>query len=214
MKNLPALLASTLLLVLLAMSCREEDSAQTVTTTAVSDTTSTSLPVAPATATSPPTVTPLPTDTPTPAPTPTPALSTPAEIFASVSPAVAYVETAGSSGSALLVEGGYLVTNAHVVWPNTAVQVTFPDGTVSRTLPVVGWDLIADVAVLGPVRVSAEPISLSDASVPPIGSEVLTVGYPGSPGRPSSAYVGAWIGITISRMAAGRTHLHTVERSH
>ncbi len=82
----------------------------------------------------------------------------------------------------MLVEGGYLVTNSHVVWPNTAVKVTFPDGTVVQNTPVVGWDLMADLAVLGPVSVSARPVALSDASAPPVGSEVLTVGYPGSPG--------------------------------
>lgn len=137
-----------------------------------------------------PTIEPPPADTPTPVPTPTPSPPTPAEVFAGVSPAVAYVETGGSSGSALLVDGGYLVTNSHVVWPSTAVKVTFPDGTVVQNTPVVGWDLMADVAVLGPVRVSAEPIALSDTPVPAVGSEVLTVGYPGSPGDPPQPTLG------------------------
>ncbi len=72
MKQLPLLLASTLLFVLLAMSCREEDSTQSVpSSTVISDAISTSVPVTPATATPAPTFTPVPTDTPTPTPTAT-----------------------------------------------------------------------------------------------------------------------------------------------
>lgn len=212
MKQLPFLLSSTLLFVLLAMSCREEDPAQSTSSPPPNpDATPTSLPVATATLTPVPTIESPPVDTPTPAPTPTPSPPTPSEIFASVSPAVAYVETAGSSGSALLVEGGYLVTNSHVVWPSTTVKVTFPDGTVVQNTPVIGWDLIADVAVLGPVRVSAEPIALSDASVPPIGSEILTVGYPGSPGDPPQPTLGRGL---ISRYREWQqTGLHYIQSS-
>ena len=49
---------------------------------------------------------------------------------------------------------------------------------------------MADLAVLGPVRVSIESIALSDAPVPLIGSEILTVGYPGSPGDPPQPTLG------------------------
>ncbi len=190
----PLILTSGIaLVVLLIAACNEEG--PTPSTDQPPRTTG-ATPSEPQTAATSATPTPIPTieppsaDTPTPVPTPTPSPPTPAEVFASVSPAVAYVETAGSSGSALLVDGGYLVTNSHVVWPSTTVKVTFPDGTVVQNTPVIGWDLMADVAVLGPVRVSAEPIALSDASVPPIGSEVLTVGYPGSPGDPPQPTLG------------------------
>lgn len=73
MKRLPIALATILLLVPLALSCRGDDAAQTVASpTAIPDPTPTSIPVATATPTPVPTVTPLPTDTPTPEPTPTP----------------------------------------------------------------------------------------------------------------------------------------------
>ena len=141
----------------------------------------TSVPIATATATEIPTSTPTP-PTRTPVPTSTPSPPTPAEIFAEVSPAIAYIETTSSSGTALLIDGGYLITNAHIVWPYAGAQVSFPDGTVIRNAPLVGWDLLADLAVLGPVDVSAQPLTLSESAAPAIGSEVLTIGYPGSPG--------------------------------
>ncbi len=106
------------------------------------------------------------------------------QIFSSVSPAVAYIETTSSSGTALLVNGGYLVTNSHIVWPNDSVRATFPDGTVIQNVPLVGWDLLTDLAVLGPVNVSAQPLILTESPEPAIGAEVLTIGYPGSPGDP------------------------------
>ena len=133
-----------------------------------------------------PTPTPVPTPTPTPVPTPIPTPSPPtvAQIFAKVSPSIAYIETDASSGSALLVERGYLVTNAHIVWPNDSVNVTFPNGTVIQNAPLVAWDLLADLAVLGPINVSAQPLALSDTAASAIGSEILVIGYPGSPGDP------------------------------
>ena len=135
-----------------------------------------------------PTATPTPTSVPTPSPTSastaTPQHLTPAQIFANVSPAVAYIETTSSSGTALLVNGGYLVTNSHIVWPNDSVQASFPDGTVIQNVPLVGWDMLTDLAVLGPVNVSAQPLILTESPAPAIGAEVLTVGYPGSPGDP------------------------------
>ena len=125
-----------------------------------------------------------PTPTPIPTPTPLPSPPTVAQIFAKVSPSIAYIETDASSGSALLVERGYLVTNAHIVWPNDSVNVTFPNGTVIQNAPLVAWDLLADLAVLGPINVSAQPLALSDTAASAIGSEILVIGYPGSPGDP------------------------------
>ncbi len=100
-------------------------------------------------------------------------------IFEMVSPAIAYIETGAGSGSGVLVEGGYVVTNAHVVWPFNAVIVVFPDGSVYREVPVVGWDLLVDLAVLGPVPTQVEPVPMLDGENISIGSEVYLIGYPG-----------------------------------
>ena len=101
-----------------------------------------------------------------------------ARIFEMVSPAIAYIHTGTGSGSGVLVEGGYVVTNAHVVWPFDAVRVAFPDGTDFRGVPVIGWDLLADLAVLGPIETPVQPVSLLDGENIPIGSEVYLIGYP------------------------------------
>ncbi|MCY3902277.1 MAG: trypsin-like peptidase domain-containing protein [Caldilineaceae bacterium] len=103
---------------------------------------------------------------------------TPARIFETVSPAIAFVFTWTGRGSGVLVEGGYIVTNAHVVWPYDSVGVVFPEGTVLRNVPVIGWDLLADLAVLGPVDAPAQPLPMLDGEQIPTGSELFLVGYP------------------------------------
>ena len=118
----------------------------------------TATPVPPPTATpSPtprptPTATPKPTATPTHTPestaTPTPSPLTAAEIFAQVSPSVAFIETSVGTGSGVLIDGGYVVTNAHVVWPFDEVRVVFPDGSEFPDAPVANWDLLGDLAIL------------------------------------------------------------------
>ncbi len=114
-----------------------------------------------------------------PATLPGPLTLTPAQIYAKVAPAIAYIEAGPGSGSGFLIEGGYLVTAAHVVWPENVVRVVFPDGTEFENVPVQRLDLIADVAVLGPFNVSIEPVTMIDGESIPIGSRVHLIGYPG-----------------------------------
>ena len=78
----------------------------------------------------------------TPAPTPTPTseiagslVMDPSEIYANVSPSIAFISTTSSYGSGILIEGGYVVTNAHVVWPYNSVRVVFPDGSEHSEVP-------------------------------------------------------------------------------
>ena len=101
------------------------------------------------------------------------------QIFERVSPAIAFIETEISTGSGVLVEGGYLVTNAHVVWPFDAARVVFPDGTAFDQVVVQAWDLLADLAVLGPIGILKKPVALIDGENLPIGSDVYLIGYPG-----------------------------------
>ena len=133
--------------------------------------------------TRPPTATPVPT--PAPIGTSTPALisspakeMTPTEIYEMVSPAVAYIETPTGYGSGFLVEGGFVVTNHHVVWPFEEVRVVFPGGT-ELLAPVAAWDPMGDIAVVGPVNTAAPPLELRDGENLALGSELFLLGYPG-----------------------------------
>lgn len=101
------------------------------------------------------------------------------EVYSRVASSVPLIETvSGATGSGILVEGGYVVTNYHVVWPHEEVWVVFADGTELADVPVVGWDPFADLAVLGPVNVSAPLLRLSDGEALAPGSELFLVGYP------------------------------------
>ena len=101
------------------------------------------------------------------------------QVFAKISPAIAFIETEIGSGSGVLIEGGYVVTNAHVVWPFGTARVVFPDGTEFEKVPVKGWDLLTDLAVLGPVDSHTQPATLRDGENIPIGSDLYLIGYPG-----------------------------------
>ena len=193
-------------ILVLAISCGGETAAPPVTSEPVNPTDTVTLTSAPAdthtpvpsetlepipTPTPAPTATPIPspvpTSTPTPVPTPTPAPTpapTPilelssAEIYARISPAVPFIETPATTGSGILIEGGYVLTNYHVVWPYELVWVIFPDGTELSNVPVVAWDPMADLAVLGPVNVSVPALELQDGEDIAIGSKLFLVGYP------------------------------------
>lgn len=112
------------------------------------------------------------------APTTTIPSITRAEVYRRVSPSIAFVDTPIGSGSGILIEGGYVVTNQHVVWPYKSIRVVFPDGTELQDVPVVAWDFMRDLAVLGPVEVSANPLRLEDGEGMVSGEELLMVGYP------------------------------------
>ena len=141
------------------------------------------------TATTQPTPTTAPTSTPTPEPTPTPkptataepvadALLTATEVYALVAPTIVFIETPSGTGSGVLIDGGYIVTNRHVVWPYESVWATFPDGTWFEDVPVIGWDTLSDLAVLGPVDIPVAPAELADGEGLSPGSELYLVGYP------------------------------------
>lgn len=127
-----------------------------------------------------PTRTPTPTLTPTSQPTrtPTPVLS-PADVYSLVGPSVAMVFSSVGTGSAVLLEDGYLVTNHHVVWPDRHVRLLFPDGADLTNVPVVAVDPLADMALLGPVETGATGLRFSKGESFPVGGEVFMVGYPG-----------------------------------
>jgi len=108
-----------------------------------------------------------------------PAALSSSQIFAKVSPAIAFVHTEVTTGSGILIEGNYILTNAHVVWPFHAARVVFPNGSAFDQVPLKGWDLLADVALLGPINAPTQPLVLHDGENIPIGSDVYLIGYLG-----------------------------------
>ena len=103
---------------------------------------------------------------------------TAAAVYQSVAPAVVFVETASGTGSGLLLKSSAILTAAHVVYPYPSARIVFSHGAELLDVPVIGWDLMADVAVLGPVPSAVPPPPIGAASEPAIGSDVFTIGYP------------------------------------
>ncbi len=101
-----------------------------------------------------------------------------AEIYAEISPAVAFIETSTATGSGVLIEHGYLLTNAHVVWPYDEVRVVFPDGSDHLDVPIFALDLVADLALVGPIDTDIAPVPLVDGSDLAIGGDIYLIGYP------------------------------------
>jgi hypothetical protein len=107
------------------------------------------------------------------------------DVFAQVSPAIAFVETDIGTGSGILIEPGILLTAAHVVWPQRNVRVAFPDGGSTVAGQVIGTDLLADLALVDVSGISGlpDPVTLGNGEELPIGSTVYMIGYPAEPER-------------------------------
>jgi hypothetical protein len=95
-----------------------------------------------------------------------------------LSPSEAFVVTEAGQGSGVLLDDGFVLTNAHVVDPFTAVTVVFPDGDI-QDVSVKGVDLRADMALVGPIKGDHPGVALSDAGQLDKGDPLFLVGYPG-----------------------------------
>lgn len=98
-------------------------------------------------------------------------------------PSVAFVETDAGSGTGVVVAMGgqrYLLTNQHVIDPFDAADVTAGDRSFPD-LPVVGVDIGADIALLGPLtgRGVPEALPVADGLDLERGDDVFLVGFPG-----------------------------------
>ena len=135
-------------------------------------------PIPSPTATPEPTGTPTPTSTPEPTPSLTPGPLSPAQIFDRIAPSIAFIQTDAGTGSGVLIDGGYVVTNAHVVWPYNAARVVFKNGEEFTDVRIVAQDTLMDLAILGPVATLAGALPLADGEDLPIGTETYLIGYP------------------------------------
>lgn len=103
-----------------------------------------------------------------------------AEVYARLSPSIAYVSAGASSGSGVLLEGRLVLTNCHVVWPYEKVRVAFSPGLEFLDVPVKAIDVDADLALVGPLPpLDRAPLAITSPEGLPIGSEVFLLGYPG-----------------------------------
>lgn len=93
-----------------------------------------------------------------------------------------------SGGSACYIrkdedgEGGYLLTNYHVVQDGDAFSVLWLDGT-EMDVQLIGYDDGSDIAILkfdDPVPEGTEPIPLGDSDALQIGELAICIGNPGA----------------------------------
>ena len=99
-----------------------------------------------------PTATPPPQATPQPTATPQPLPVTPSDIYNAVVTSTVIVETPANSGTGVLIEGDYILASAHVVSSFANARLLFPDGTEISDAPVIHFDYMLDIAILGPLR--------------------------------------------------------------
>ncbi len=111
------------------------------------------------------------------------ALLAPVELFRRLSPSAAFIEVPGGTGSGVLIEGGYIVTNAHVLWPYREARVVFANGEEHPSVPVHNLDHLTDLAVIGPIETDLPPVTLDSGEDLRVGEEVYLVGYPGEGDR-------------------------------
>jgi putative serine protease PepD len=111
-----------------------------------------------------------------------------AGVVAAVSPSVVSIETSVTlrrgpwqetgrgAGTGVVLEGGYVLTNAHVVADATSVTVTGTDGR-KRSADVVAADTQADIAVVKVGDASGlVPATLGTADSPKVGDDVVAIG--------------------------------------
>ena len=119
-------------------------------------------------------------------------------------PVVASVITPHNIGSGLVLSDGYVVTTAHAVEPFAGAIVAFDDGT-ERTLPVVGVDRTANVAVLGPIR-GRKGIDLTDLAVHAEGETLYLAGFPTDDDDfPKARVVNGYENLPSPRRSGGRS---------
>lgn len=126
-----------------------------------------------------------------------------------VRPSMALLETPLATGSGVLVEGRYVVTNAHVVEPFDSTTVVFPDGERHEEVPVLGVDFHADVALVGPLDTARRPL-LVVRGVPAADTDLFLVGYPGDVDDDPEPVIASGALSRIRRLAEhGFTYLQT-----
>ena len=84
----------------------------------------------------------------------------------------------GEGSGFIADEGGYIVTNYHVIAGSNIYRVSLSDGRQTENVRRVGYDPITDLAVLKINLSDLTPISWGDSSSLEVGESVLAIGSP------------------------------------
>lgn len=89
-------------------------------------------------------------------------------------------ETVAQGSGVVIAEGGYILTNYHVIEDGTSYQILMPDGT-KVDAKVVGTDSSTDLAVLQVSERADElvPVTIGSSETLKVGSTVVAIGNPG-----------------------------------
>ena len=82
-------------------------------------------------------------------------------------------------GAGVVLQSGYVVTNAHVVYDASKILIGTDDGGI-HPATIVGLDEISDLAVVKPSsgRLPAPPARLASDDSLEVGTDVLAIGHP------------------------------------
>ncbi len=96
-----------------------------------------------------------------------------------VAPSVAFVLSQQGTGSGVVISEDFLVTNAHVVWPDTTVSLVFLNGATFQGR-VVAIDPFVDLAVVDISQLTRKPPPISIGSTDDVSPQdnLWVVGYP------------------------------------
>jgi putative serine protease PepD len=103
-----------------------------------------------------------------------------AEVAANVGPSVVYIETNVGSGSGIVYDkSGVVFTNAHVVEGANTVKLTFSNGRVENSVPVIARDTARDIAVLrASARDDLVPAVFGRTADVRVGQTAIAIGAP------------------------------------
>jgi hypothetical protein len=105
---------------------------------------------------------------------------TSAEVYRAVSRSIVFIETPDlTTGSGIVIEGGWILTNAHVVDRLPSVRIGRSDGIDLGDQPVYSIDWVFDLALIGPiVDEGLVPMARVPSADLAIGDRVLLLGFP------------------------------------
>lgn len=112
-----------------------------------------------------------------------------ADVFAAVSPSVVLVEVGATNGSGFVVDGGYVVTNQHVVGLDPTASVLVPGAEDFVEVDVVAIDPVLDLAVLGPIDDAPPALEWGASADLDPGDPIWAVGYPGRRGLSAEPHI-------------------------